>query len=79
LDRISETIRTEIARSAEKAYGHISLSEALSIFQFKSVEQLRSFSETYQQNQEEARVAWVFDSDRILFEKEANKKVSFNS
>jgi len=43
------------------------------------VEQLRSFSETYQQNQEEARVAWVFDSDRILFEKEANKKVSFNS
>ena len=33
LDRISETVRFEIARSAEKAYAEISLSEALKVFQ----------------------------------------------
>lgn len=37
LDRISETIRTEIAKSAEKAYSHISLKEGLNIFRFESI------------------------------------------
>jgi hypothetical protein len=34
LDSISETVRTEIAKSAEKAYSELSLKEALNIFQF---------------------------------------------
>lgn len=44
LDTISETIRTEIARSAEKAYAELSLREALSIFQFESAVELRRFA-----------------------------------
>jgi hypothetical protein len=79
LDRISETIRTEIARSAEKAYAHISLKDALSIFNFQSEEQLRSFSSQYQNSQEEHAVNWVFQDNHIIFEKETNKKLNFNS
>lgn len=33
LNRISETVRFEIAKSAEKAYSELSVSEALKIFQ----------------------------------------------
>lgn len=36
LDTILETVRVEIAKSAEKAYAEISLKEALNIFQFDS-------------------------------------------
>ena len=43
LDTISQTVRTEIAKSAEKAYSEISLKEALSIFQFENENQLKSF------------------------------------
>ena len=60
LDTISETIRTEIAKSAEKAYSEISLKEALNIFQFQSLEQLRAFSESYHESQEDRSVTWVF-------------------
>ena len=41
LDRISETVRTEMAKSAEKAYRRLSISEALNIFQVASEKQLR--------------------------------------
>ena len=50
LDTISETIRTEIAKSAEKAYSEISLKEALAIFQFDSVDKLRNFAQEYHES-----------------------------
>lgn len=43
LSRIDETIRFEIARSAEKAYKSLSLRDALAIFQLSSVEDLNAF------------------------------------
>jgi 26S proteasome regulatory subunit N12 len=52
LDRILETIRTEIAKSSERAYAEISLNEALGIFQFKSVEELRAFVNSYHESLE---------------------------
>jgi 26S proteasome regulatory subunit N12 len=79
LDTILETVRTEIARSAEKAYAELSLKEALSIFQFESVQQLRVFAEAYQEAQEDHSTTWVFKEDRVVFEKETNKRTSFNS
>ena len=42
-----ETIRIEIAKSAEKAYAEISMTEALNIFEFKSVNELRDFVNSY--------------------------------
>lgn len=47
LDTILQTVRIEIAKSAEKAYAYISLKEALNIFQFESAELLRSFVNSY--------------------------------
>jgi 26S proteasome regulatory subunit N12 len=79
LDRILETVRTEIAKSAEKAYTEISLKEALSIFQFQSVEELRAFVNTYHENLEEISVNWIIEDRRVVFERDANKKLSFNS
>lgn len=79
LDTISETIRTEIARSAEKAYAELSLKEALNIFQFDSLQQLRQFAESYQGGQEDHSTTWVFKEDKVVFEKETNKRINFNS
>jgi 26S proteasome regulatory subunit N12 len=79
LDRILETIRIEIAKSAEKAYAELSLKEALSIFEFKSVDQLRSFVNEYHNTLEEIQINWLFKDSTIVFERETNKKIKFNS
>ena len=47
LDKISDTVRIEIAKSAEKAYNQLSLSDALQVFQIDNESELRKFVEKY--------------------------------
>ena len=79
MERILETIRIEIAKSAEKAYAELSMNEALNIFQFKSVDQLRSFVNTYHESLEEIQTNWLFRDNKVVFEKETGNKLKFNS
>lgn len=79
LNSIMETIRIEIAKSAEKAYSEISMAEALNIFEFKSVDQLRVFVNQYHESLEEIQINWVFKDNKIIFEKGSNDKIKFNS
>ena len=74
-----ETIRIEIAKSAEKAYAELSMKEALNIFEFKTVDQLRSFVNTYHESLEEIHTNWLFRDNKIVFDKEIGAKIKFNS
>ena len=51
LDRISETIRNEMAKSAEKAYAQLTIAQAISIFQLNNEQGLRQFAASYQESQ----------------------------
>ena len=79
LERILETIRIEIAKSAEKAYAELSMNEALNIFEFKTVDQLRSFVNTYHESLEEIHTNWIFKDNKVVFEKETEATIKFNS
>lgn len=47
LGKIEDTIRIELAKSAEKAYSVLSIAQALQIFQVESEAQLRTFVNDY--------------------------------
>ena len=79
LQSISETVRTEIAKSAEKAYATLSIKAALEVFEFSSLQELKDFATSYQESLEDHSVNWVFKEGSINFEREANKKIHFNS
>jgi hypothetical protein len=79
LNRISETVRIEIAKSAEKAYAELSISEALKIFQLENESELKQFIERYCEGIEEPTVRWVFSGSKILFEKANPRRIVFNS
>ena len=55
------------------------MNEALNIFQFKSVEELKNFVNSYHESLEEIQINWLFQDNKVVFEKGENEKVKFNS
>ena len=51
LDKIEDTVRIEIAKSAEKAYSVLSIQEALQVFQLENEGQLKDFMSKYTESQ----------------------------
>lgn len=47
LDKIEDTVRIELAKSAEKAYSILSIKQALQIFQVDNEAELRNFVAEY--------------------------------
>ena len=55
------------------------MTEALNIFEFSSVEQLRKFVNSYHESLEEIQINWIFKDNKVEFQKGASNKVNFNS
>jgi hypothetical protein len=55
------------------------MTEALNIFEFSSVEQLRNFVNSYHESLEEIQINWIFRDNKVEFQKEFDNKVKFNS
>ena len=68
LERILETIRFEIARSAEKAYTSLALKDVLELFQINSEEVLVKFVKNQESAALENGVIWRFENKRLYFD-----------
>lgn len=79
LDRISETIRHEMAKSAEKAYSQLTIVQAISLFQLTNEQELREFASSYQEAQEDSEVNWQFRDGGLFFERKDGQRTDFNS
>jgi len=66
LDRILETIRYEIARSAEKAYDHLLLAGAQKVFLLNSKAELDQFIQKEKGNAEQNGVQWIVVNNNQL-------------
>ena len=79
LDKISDTVRIEIAKSAEKAYSQLTLKDALQVFQTDTEAELRKFVDSYTESQEDSPIQWSIENGHILFKRANKNKVKFNS
>jgi len=79
LDRILETIRYEIARSAEKAYDYLYLEGALKVFLLNSKEELNAFIQKEKKNGEQNNVEWVVENNQLKFNRleDTQNKLAF--
>lgn len=67
IDKFVDAIRYEIARSAEKAYESLKISDMQKLFMINSEGELRSFISA---NNLKENIAWNVVGDRVLFKKE---------
>jgi len=74
-----ETLRFEIARSAEKAYNSLNLKEAQQIFLINDTQTLKTFIETEKKNGNEKGIEWNFDGNTLAFTpiQNDNNKLAF--
>lgn len=79
LERILETIRYEIARSAEKAYSSLTLKDGLEIFQLTSEENLVKFIKSQETSALENGVMWRLENKRLYFDLVVKKGKHINS
>lgn len=68
IEKFIDTVRTEIARSVEVSYKHLSLKDACEIFMLNNVEELKAFVEREShKNAEDRQITWVIEEDQLLF------------
>lgn len=67
LNKFDNTIRFQIARSAEKSYDSINVSEALGLFMFNNQNELTEFVKAQNQIQEEREIEWNISNGKIFF------------
>lgn len=67
LERIFETIRYEVSRSAEKAYTKLSLSEAQKMFMLNSPQELKAYVQQEEKNASEKGIKWKIEGDYLYF------------
>lgn len=79
LSKIADTVRIEVAKSAEKAYSYLTLEEALKVFQEPNEQSLRDFITSYTEKIDEPTVQWRIENGRIYFDRLNAEKVKFNS
>jgi len=79
LERIVDTVRFEIARSAEKAYDKLKLKDAQEIFLLSSPQELKTFIAKEEQTAKEKGIIWKVNGDYLYFttEEDINSKLSF--
>jgi hypothetical protein len=59
--------RYEIARSAEKAYGHLELSGAMKVFLLNNQNELNTLIQTEGKNSEQSGVQWQVANNQLKF------------
>eukprot|EP01015_Nassula_variabilis_P018690 TRINITY_DN3074_c0_g1_i4.p1 TRINITY_DN3074_c0_g1~~TRINITY_DN3074_c0_g1_i4.p1 ORF type:complete len:272 (+),score=31.80 TRINITY_DN3074_c0_g1_i4:168-983(+) len=69
LERILETIRYELGRSAEKAYKSLTIKEALSIFYLNDQASLQTYINSQEKEAQENGCKWEIQGDRLVFSK----------
>lgn len=79
LERIEDTVRIELAKSAEKAYSVLPISQAIQIFQVENEQQLRKFINDFTSELDEPLVNWTLEGGSLIFEKINKQTVKFNS
>eukprot|EP00345_Euplotes_harpa_P017719 CAMPEP_0168347720 /NCGR_PEP_ID=MMETSP0213-20121227/19205_1 /TAXON_ID=151035 /ORGANISM="Euplotes harpa, Strain FSP1.4" /LENGTH=265 /DNA_ID=CAMNT_0008356957 /DNA_START=8 /DNA_END=806 /DNA_ORIENTATION=- len=71
IEKFIDTVRTEIARSAEVSYKQLSLKDACEVFMIDNVDQLRAFVEHEANYNEEmgesSSVSWVLEDGYLKF------------
>jgi 26S proteasome regulatory subunit N12 len=67
INRILDTIRHEIARSAEKAYSSLSFNSACQILMLGSLPELQLFVNAFCTSKEDEEIEWKVQEDRIFF------------
>lgn len=68
LDRILETIRVEIARSAEKAYLSLDVKDALGVFLINSEESLLKFVKSQEKTGLDNGIMWRLEGKKLYFD-----------
>jgi 26S proteasome regulatory subunit N12 len=67
IDKFSDAIRHEVARSAEKAYESLAVTDALRLFMIQSDLELTAFIAANQAKAAEAGVEWRVENGRLWF------------
>jgi len=68
LDRIIETIRFEIARSVEKSFEYLTLTDVLKFFYLEDAAALLQFAKTQETFAKDNGVAWKIDNNKLYFQ-----------
>lgn len=76
IDKMTDTVRHETARSVEKAYRELSIGEAQKMFMLNSAGELESFVNQQKPKGLDNDVAWVLAKDSIHFEPTEKEKLS---
>ena len=67
--RFIDTVRTEIARSVEVSYKHLSLKDACDVFMLENVDELKEFVERESDiNAQDRTISWVIKDDFLHFD-----------
>lgn len=79
MERISDTIRNEIAVSAEKSYQSLSLKEAAEVFQIQNESQFNKFLDVEKEKGFDRGYNWTIDGNRLHFKpiQEAQSHLAF--
>lgn len=68
VEKFIDTVRTEIARSAEVSYKHLSTKDACEIFMLNSIDELKAFVENESSMDNESRkISWVIKDGYLQF------------
>jgi hypothetical protein len=67
IDKFVDTVRYEIARSAEKSYECLTLKDALQVFMLNSMEELKEFVNREKDHGSENGVEWNVQGDKLQF------------
>ena len=68
IEKFIDTVRTEIARSAEVSYKQLSLKDAWEVFMIDSIEQLKEFVEKESSMDDDKRkISWVIEDNYLKF------------
>eukprot|EP00826_Nyctotherus_ovalis_P039984 TRINITY_DN3887_c0_g1_i6.p2 TRINITY_DN3887_c0_g1~~TRINITY_DN3887_c0_g1_i6.p2 ORF type:complete len:105 (+),score=32.77 TRINITY_DN3887_c0_g1_i6:146-460(+) len=76
IDKMTDTVRHETARSVEKAYRQLSVGEACKMFMVANAAELESFVNQQKQKGLENDVAWVLSKDFVHFEPTEKEKLT---
>lgn len=83
LERILETIRTEIARSAEKAYSSVKKKDAIELFHLNAegseTKALTNFFKKQEKSGLENGVVWRIENDSLYFDSVGKKGQHINA
>lgn len=76
INRILDTIRNEIARSAEKAYNSLTFESACQILMIDNIPELQAFVNEFCNAKEEDEIEWKILDDRIYFISKEDTKLN---